>query len=159
MSQSAPHSTVDTVHLQREFSASPERLFNAWTRPEMLNDWFGPEGFRVIESSATVEVGGKYRIVIESPQGVVIEHFGEYVDVSRYNRLVFTWVLDDQRCVGSENQRAITLVTLRFDALATERVMLDLLHERLPDRTARDGHLFDWTQSLESLAHFIESVS
>jgi uncharacterized protein YndB with AHSA1/START domain len=79
-----------TVQLQRDFAVSAQRLFDAWTRPEVLAQWFGPEEFRVTSSSVNLETGGRYHLCLESPDGMTIKHFGEYVDISRHDLLTFT---------------------------------------------------------------------
>jgi uncharacterized protein YndB with AHSA1/START domain len=140
--------------IKRVFNAPIERVFAAWSDGKMLAQWFGPEGFHVVEAEVELVVGGKYKIVIQSPNGQKIKHSGQYLEVVSPNKLTFTWVLDDQACGGSENQRADTLVSIKFNTVSNG-TEIELSHENLPSKEAFDGHSFGWHSSLDSLAAFI----
>jgi len=140
----------DVLVIKRQFSAPIERVFAAWTDADVLARWFGPEGFVVTRSTVDLSVGGAYEIEIQSPDGQLIKHFGHYMEISVPNKLVFTWILEDQACQGSEGQCAETLVSIAFTRIdqATE---ITLTHEHLPDQAAYDGHAFGWNSSFDSL--------
>jgi len=146
------------LNIERVFSVSAERLFDAWTVPEQINAWFGPENFEVIESKVDFKVSGRYSIVIRSPDNRRIEHYGEYLEIKRPTSLVFTWILSNQDCQGSENQHETTLVSLRFESINATRTKLLLEHEQLPDKAALDGHEFGWESSLNSLTTFLNNA-
>ena len=140
----------DVLVLKRLFSAPIERVFTAWAKAEVLSRWFGPEGFVVTRATVNLSVGGAYDIEIQAPDGKLIRHFGQYIEINAPKKLVFTWMLEDQACQGSEGQCAETLVSIEFIQMgkATE---LTLTHERLPDQAALDGHAFGWNSSFDSL--------
>ncbi len=145
------------LNIERIFQVSATRLFNAWTDPQIVNSWFGPEGFIVIESSMDTTVGGQYRIVIQSPDGKEISHYGEYVEYQPPISLAFTWVLENQDCAGGKDQFVTTLVSLSFEAISTTQTKLLLTHEQLPNEEAYNGHEFGWQSSLNSLQAFLTS--
>jgi Uncharacterized conserved protein len=62
----------------RFISAPPARVYNAWTDPAQLRQWFGPENVRTRNITADVRVGGKYRWDLTSPEGEEMSAFGEY---------------------------------------------------------------------------------
>lgn len=144
----------DVLILKRTFNASIERVFNAWTQPEVLANWFGPEGFSVQRAEIQLSVGGSYDIEICSPDGKRIRHFGKYLEISKPNTLAFTWMLADQACKGSQDLTAKTIVTIKLKSIdcITE---LTLTHEQLPNKDAYDGHKFGWTSSLDSLTNYL----
>lgn len=141
---------VETLELQREFKAPIERVFAAWTQSEVLAQWFGPEGFPVLKAEADCRPHGKYDITIQSPDNKIIRHFGEYLEVDKPNKLIFTWELENQDCQGSADQVCTTLVELTFTSTG-QGTLLQLKHEKLPDQTALDGHRFGWSSSFDSL--------
>lgn len=153
MTASAAEQTLILSHL---FKAPRETVFEAWTQAEVIAQWFGPEGFKVLKAISNPTVGGTYEIVIESPDGKTIKHYGEYVDVAAPQILTFTWVLEDQDCAGSENQQAITLVSIELQETA-EGTLLTLTHEKLPNQAACDGHRFGWQSSFISLNSHLTS--
>lgn len=144
----------ETLTLTRRFQAPIERVFEAWTKAEMLTLWFGPEGFTVIRALVDCCEGGQYEITIKSPDNNTIKHYGEYIHIEVPNKLIFTWILEDQSCQGSEGQHAKTLVEIDFKALenATE---ITLKHEKLPNLAAYEGHQFGWLSSFDSLSRYL----
>ena len=148
---------TETLLITREFHAPIQQVFNAWTQAEVIAQWFGPEGFSVINAQIDLHVGGKYDLTIASPDKETVRHFGEYVEISPPYNLIFTWELEGQSCDGSEGQHASTLVTLVFKERANN-TQLTLTHEKLPDQAAYDGHEFGWLSCLDSLATRLNTV-
>ena len=143
-------STQPVLTLKRIFHAPIEKVFEAWTKPEVLAHWFGPTGFIVKTADIDLQVGGKYLIVLQPPAGETIKHFGEYVEITSPTRLVFTWTLQNQACQGSTDQFADTLVTLDFKRVG-QSTEIQLSHERLPGKDAYSGHKFGWESSFDCL--------
>lgn len=153
MIEAQPFTTgTQSILIERVFPAAIDRVFAAWTTADLLNLWFGPEGFRVTESQINLAVGGDYKITIESPEGQTITHYGTYVAIDAPSQLSFTWILDNQDCVGSRDQCTNTLVSIELEALTEATTKVSLLHEQLPDQEACNGHSFGWRSSFESLA-------
>ena len=153
VARSTTGSAQATLTLQRVFNASIERVFQAWTEAEVLACWFGPVGFTVTASTVNLRKGGKYLIVIRSPEGEEIKHFGEYVEVTSPQRLVFTWLLETQACNGGKNQCAETLVSIDFKRIG-ETTEIRLTHEQLPNKEAYDGHQFGWSSTFDNFEYF-----
>jgi uncharacterized protein YndB with AHSA1/START domain len=79
------------LRMSRRFDATPERLFDAWTDPRVAHGWLftGPES----ESHAVemdLRVGGRWKIV-DRRGGVDYTAIGEYLEIERPGRLVFTF--------------------------------------------------------------------
>jgi len=55
-------STENTLNLRRIFKAPREKVFRAWTDPEELKKWWGPEGYATPSAEVDLRVGGKYRL-------------------------------------------------------------------------------------------------
>ncbi len=84
---------------KHSFSAPCERVFDAWLSPEILGKWmFGPaiREEEVIHLKNDPRVGGAFSYLVNRG-GVDLDHIGEYLEIARPNRLVFTWgVRQDQ---------------------------------------------------------------
>ena len=156
MARSVPSSIHATLTLRRVFNASIERVFEAWTKAEVLASWFGPVGFTVTASEIDLRKGGEYLIALRSPEGMAIKHFGEYVEVTPPERLVFTWLLENQACGGCRNQCAETLVSIDFKRVI-ESTEIRLTHEHLPSKEAYDGHQFGWSSTFDSFEDFVST--
>ena len=146
--------THEALTLQRVFKAPIERVFDAWTNADVLAEWFGPDGFIVTTAEIDLRLGGKYQLVLRAPDGAEIKHFGEYIEIVRPEKLVFTWILENQACAGSQNQCATTLVSIVFKQIGAT-TEIQLTHERLPDKAACDGHRFGWSSSFDKLEKFL----
>jgi uncharacterized protein YndB with AHSA1/START domain len=55
--------------LERIIDAPPEKLFRAWTEPDLLKQWFTPPPFTVPHAEMDVRAGGSSLIVMRGPDG------------------------------------------------------------------------------------------
>jgi uncharacterized protein YndB with AHSA1/START domain len=84
------------IVMTREFDAPRTLVFDAWTKPELLQRWLGVRGgwtFAVCE--VDLRVGGAYRFVWRGPTGTEMGMGGIYREVVRPERLVATEQFDD----------------------------------------------------------------
>lgn len=136
--------------VERHIAAPPETVFDAWLDPEAIGQWLFATPAGVME---TVEidprVGGKF-LIAERRDGELAEHFGEYLELDRPRRLVFTF--------AAARDEGFTRVTVSIEP-AEGGSHLILTHEMDPqwadyaDRT-RQG----WTMILEGLNRTILSL-
>src|SRR6188474_1741587 len=71
----------------------PARIvFEAWTKPELLKQWWVPRSFGVtlLSCQTDVRVGGGYRFVFGHGGSPPMEFFGRYLEVKPHSRLVWT---------------------------------------------------------------------
>src|SRR5947207_13105787 len=80
--------------VRKTIAATPERLFAAWTKPEQLKQWWGPQGVICIAAAVDLRVGGRYRIGNRLPDGRGVWITGEYRVVEPATRLVYSWHSD-----------------------------------------------------------------
>ena len=76
--------------LTRTFDAPRERVFAAWTDPKQMAQWWGPKGFTNPVCQMDVRPGGRYRIVMRSPEGEDYPIDGEFLEIVKPSRLVMT---------------------------------------------------------------------
>ena len=84
------------IAMTRAFNAPRSLVFDAWTKPELLQRWLGVRGgwsFAVCE--VDLKVGGRYRFVWRGPDGVEMGMGGVYREIVRPERLVATEKFDD----------------------------------------------------------------
>lgn len=83
--------------VSHRFSASAERVFDAWLDPSSLGRWmFGPtvRDEQIVRLGLEPKVGGKFSFVVKRKDAEV-DHLGEYLEIDRPRRLVFTWTTRD----------------------------------------------------------------
>jgi uncharacterized protein YndB with AHSA1/START domain len=77
----------------RTFNAPARLVFEAWTTPKLLKQWWTPKsmGMSMLSCEADVRVGGRYRFEFSHeafPKPMAF--FGRYLEVTPYSRLVWT---------------------------------------------------------------------
>ena len=80
------------VHISRRYSASAERVFDAWLDPKTLGTWmFGhvPDE-ELVRVTVDPRVGGSFSFVVRR-KGEELDHVGKYLEIDRPRRLAFTW--------------------------------------------------------------------
>jgi len=73
----------------REFDAPRERVFQAWTNPKPLAQWWGPKGFTNPVCEWDVRPGGKIYDIMRAPDGTDYPMGGEFREIVAPERLVF----------------------------------------------------------------------
>jgi uncharacterized protein YndB with AHSA1/START domain len=140
----------ETLVVRKTIHASPERLFEAWTEPEQLRAWWGPEGIICIAAEVDLRTRGRYRIGNQLPDQRVLWIVGEFEVVEPPRRLVYTWRLEGI----SETEERVT-VQFESQGAATEVIVT---HERIPNRDLRDQHEQGWEGCLSGLAKYLEAA-
>ena len=144
--QTPPERSAAALVVRRFIRATPERLFDAWTDPEELVQWWGPEGVTCQSAELDARPGGAYRIANRLADGKILWIRGRFEEVQRPTRLVFSWQVD---APGATVER----VTVTFSAIA-EGTEVMVMHERIGDDKTRVGHARGWEGCLKGLARF-----
>jgi uncharacterized protein YndB with AHSA1/START domain len=76
--------------ISRFIAAAPERVFQAWTDPALMVQWFTPPPFRTISVETDVRPGGASLIIMQGPDGTQYPNRGIYLEVVPGRRIVFT---------------------------------------------------------------------
>src|SRR3954463_10418387 len=83
---------IKEVTLERIYDASVEAVWQAWTDPEMLKQWWGPDNVTIPECQVDLRVGGTFYIVMEAGEGM-----GEYKGLKWPMMAEFTAVEPEER--------------------------------------------------------------
>ena len=114
------------VRVGGRFSASAERVFDAWLSPAMIGRFmFGPQlrEEEIVRLSLDARVGGAFSFVVRR-KGEEIDHIGRYLEIERPRRLAFTWAVAPE---PEDSSR----VVIKIAPLASE-CELTLTHEMQP---------------------------
>ena len=132
------------LELRRTLDAPPREVFEAWTRPETIRQWFAPGPMTVPLVEVDLRPGGRYRIAMREPDGTQYVATGTYEEVVPDERLVFTWTWE-----GGDGEQTLVTVSLAERDGKTE---LLLVHERFATAASRSRHLDGWNGCLDKLA-------
>ena len=90
MTETAPQNPDRDLVLTRIFDAPREKVYRAWTDPQLLPKWFAPLPWTTPFAKLDVRAGGANRITMRSPEGVDHPNSGIYLEVVPNEKLVFT---------------------------------------------------------------------
>jgi len=76
--------------LTRIIDAPRERVFAAWTQPDLLKQWFAPKPWTTTVAELDVRPGGTSFVVMRDPDGNEYPNHGVYLEVVPNEKLVFT---------------------------------------------------------------------
>jgi uncharacterized protein YndB with AHSA1/START domain len=144
--------------ITREFDAPRELVFQAWTDPKQLAQWWGPKGFTNPVCEWDARPGGKIYDVMRAPNGTEHSMGGEFREIVAPERLVFACgALDEKGKLLFEFLHAITFVERSGKTKLT-------LRSRVTMTTAEankyiGGFETGMTSSLERLAECISHLS
>jgi uncharacterized protein YndB with AHSA1/START domain len=138
------------LELRHPIAASRKRVFAAWTTPEDIQHWFGPETCSVRSARVDLKVGGEYCFDVFSQRTGETQIRGIYKEVSVPERLVYTWQCGCEGELPGEE----SLVTVDFIDLGSS-TEIRLRHEQLPSTKVSDDHRHGWIGTFEKLEKYI----
>ena len=142
------------IVISRVFDAPRELVFEAFTDPKHLVQFWGPKGFSCPACKVDLRVGGEFRLDMTGPDGNSYPCVGTYRDIKRPERIVYDSTADDGHpCGAGLPPRSVVTMTF-IDQGGKTRLTI---HTRLPSETARaaaiaGGFNQGWNDSLNKLA-------
>ena len=141
----ATRSDALTLEINRALPAAPSLVFEAFTDPNELERWWGPEGFTIPSLEFDPRVGERYRIEMQPPEGDAFYLTGEFRVVDPPNRLAYTFRWEDPDPDDVE-----TVVDLSFRDLG-ESTEVALTQGPFKTEARRALHRGGWTDSFDKL--------
>ncbi len=138
--------------------APREKVYRAWTEPELLKQWFAPRPWTTPEARLDVRAGGSSLVVMRSPEGDDMPCPGVYLEVVRNERLVFT---DAYTEAWQPSTRPFMTGVLTFeDAAGRTRYTARLRHwsDETVDQHEQMGFHDGWKQCTEQLAELVARI-
>jgi uncharacterized protein YndB with AHSA1/START domain len=122
--------TDTQIKIVREFHAPRHLVFKAWTTPELIKRWWHANRGKATLAEVDLRVGGKWRWVMVTPDGLEVAFHGEYRELTPNERIVYTEVFE-----GAPDGEALNTLTLTESGGLTTGIMLMQLKSR-EDRDA-----------------------
>ena len=155
--EAAPTSDRELV-LTRIINAPREKVFRAWTDPQLLKQWFAPAPWTTPVAELDVRPGGANLIVMRGPDGNEFPNRGVYLEVVKNERLVFT---DAYTKAWEPSDKPFMTVTLTFeDQGGKTKYTATVLHWSEEDRLAHEkmGFHEGWGQCTDQLAALVAKL-
>jgi uncharacterized protein YndB with AHSA1/START domain len=153
--------------ISRTFDTPRDIVFQAFTEPERMKRWWGPEGFTVIASTMDLRPGGTYHYGLRAPDGGAMWGKLVYREIVAPERLVFvnsfsdengvitrhpmsaTWPLEMLSTLLFTEQQGRTMFTLKWSPINPSP------EERATFDGAHDGMRGGWTGTMNQLAAYL----
>jgi uncharacterized protein YndB with AHSA1/START domain len=136
---------TEKLKITRTLRASRQRVFRAWTEPELMMRWFVEGDADMTRCDIDLREGGTYRL-----EGLVGDKrwtiWGSYLEVRPPERLVYTWTWKHDAGLGESE--GDTLVTVEFRDRGSDTELV-LTHERFASVQARNEHTQGWNGCLD----------
>lgn len=148
--------TARRVEVSRRYRARARDLYRAWTEPELVESWWGPDGFKTVVTHLDPRVGGTFRFEMISPSGARGAMAGVYREVSPGRCLVFelTEHCNCDLAPGDEPQLDATEVRVEFVEDAGETTVR-ILHRGLTSDAIAGRTGGGWESGLACLARAV----
>jgi uncharacterized protein YndB with AHSA1/START domain len=141
--------------LTRVFDAARTRVFDAWTKAEVLTHWYGPRGWSLVVCQVDLRVGGAWHFVVRRANGTEIGMRGTYREIAPPERFVHTQTFDLED-FPSELLVTTDLIEDRGRTTMTSTVLY-------PSQDLRDGDVgptkHGATESYERLDEYLASIA
>lgn len=155
-----PDPNLDLV-LERVLDVPRRLVWEAWTKPEHVKEWFCPAPWKLVDCEIDLRPGGVFRTVMRSPEGKEFPDSGCFLEVVENERLVWTSALlpgyRPASLAASDHECAdlsfTALVTLEPSGKGTKCTAV-ALHKDEADRKrhAEMGFHEGWGKCLDQLA-------
>ncbi|SNS95445.1 Uncharacterized conserved protein YndB, AHSA1/START domain [Noviherbaspirillum humi] len=145
--------------LERLIGAPPEKLFQAWTDPALLKQWFAPLPWMVPHAELDVRPGGASLIVMRGPDGTEFPNRGVYLEVVPNRRLVIT---DAYSSAWEPSAKPFMTVIVSFEPEGDKtRYTARVRHWSAADREAHEkmGFHQGWGQCADQLTALVTAQS
>jgi uncharacterized protein YndB with AHSA1/START domain len=147
----APRRRHLRLRMKRVLHAPRSVVFRALTQPEELAKWWGPHGFTSPSVEVDLRPGGRYRILMQPPEGDAFYLTGEFREVDPPARLAYTFRWEDPTPDDRE-----TMVTLSLRDLG-EATELLFTQAGFAAERRRALHKAGWTDSFDRLRELLAS--
>ena len=139
--------------ITRIFDAPRRLVFQAWTHPDRVARWWGPQGFVTNYCDMDIRPGGAFRFCMRSPEGIDYWKRGVYREVVEPERLVFTFAWEDAD--GKPGHQTLVTVTFAESGDKTELTLHQAVFETI---ARRDDHQHGWDSALERFAEYLRGA-
>jgi uncharacterized protein YndB with AHSA1/START domain len=138
------------LDMSRVINAPRARVFEAWTKPEQMTQWFAPEPFQLIVGTMDFRSGGRFSMAMRGPNGEDFPFTGTYREIVPPAKLSWT----GEFASGPADQMS-TVVTFEEDGQTTKLHVRQTFYVMTPEiEHATKGAKQGWTMTLDQLEAF-----
>ena len=126
------------ILITREFDAPKHLVYKAFTTPELVRRWWTAKRGEMKICEIDLRIGGEWRYVMETPDGIVVGFHGEYREIEPYDRIVSTEAYEGIPN-PDENATVNTMTLEETDGRTTVTVLVDAPSKEIRDAIMESG--------------------
>lgn len=147
------------IIITRVFNAPREQVFQAWTEPNQIEQWWGPKGFTTRVTELDLRPGGQARYVMIGPDGTEYPVKGVFREVVPPEYFVSTDEFDEgfEQATDTDLPEGM-VITTRFEAIGDRtKLTLEIMHPSAEERRKHEemGVVAGWNSSFDCLDEFL----
>lgn len=146
-----------TVNVTRLFNAPQSNVWAAWTKPEILDQWWAPQPWKSVTKSMEFKEGGRRLYAMVGPNGEEHWSLADYTSITpKTNFKLLDGFCDDQGNINKDMPRSNWNVDFKESDGATT-VQIQIKHKTLDDLEihVKMGFKEGFTATLEALAELL----
>lgn len=152
----ATKSKPNEIQITRVYDASVKLVWDAWTDPKQVEQWWGPRGFTLTTHSKELKPGGHWAYTMHGPDGKNYENKTIYYEVEKYSRLVYDHG-------GNDDRPPLFRVTVDFTEIGKNKTKMDMTMALATAEAANETRKFikqaSGNSTWDRLAEYLEKES
>ena len=161
-----PVNEKERMVVTRVFDAPRALVWEAWTNPKYVMQWWGPKGFTAPFCEMDFRVGGKFRCCMRTPDGQEFWNAGEYHEIVLHEKIVSSMYFSDPEGnkvdpahYGIEHEAIDDAydVTL-FEDLGNGQTKHTFIGNETMENAKNTGQLEGWNQILDKIAAVVAEL-
>lgn len=151
------------IVITREFAAPRQLVWDAWTKPEHVQKWFGPKGFTTRVDAFDFKVGGRSVYVMIGPDGTEYPSTGVFREIAPIEKIVTTDEFGEgfeEAHPGEDLPKGMVSTFLFDDLSARTKVTIVTSHPTLEDKAKHEamGVVDGWNSTLDKLEELLSEL-
>jgi uncharacterized protein YndB with AHSA1/START domain len=153
--------------ITRVFDAPRALVWEAWTNPKYVMQWWGPKGFTAPVCKIDFRVGGKFLCCMRSPDGQEGWNGGEYHEIVPHEKIVYSLYFADAQGnkvdpaqygiehEAIEDARDVVI----FEDFGNGQTKLTMIGNETMEDAKNSGQLEGWNETFEKVAAVIAGLT
>ncbi|MCG6145561.1 SRPBCC family protein [Leptospira bandrabouensis] len=146
------------VTYKRYFDVDVDLLFEVWSKPEHLSEWWGPDGFTLTIKSLDFSNGGIWEFVMHGPDGHDYKNKIQFIEISKPHFILYQHLGDGE---GDEDVNFQSRIVFEKAGEGTNLIMEQIFSDKqeLERVNEKYGAIEGGKQHIGNLAKYLERIS
>ncbi|MEA5598186.1 SRPBCC domain-containing protein [Rivularia sp. UHCC 0363] len=150
------------IVITRIFNAPRKLVFEVWTQPEHVVQWWGPKGFTTRVTETDLRPGGKSSYVMIAPDGKEYPAKGVFREIVPFERIVTSDEFDEgfEKVMNTDLPRGMVMTVIFEDLAGKTKLTLRIMHESIEERRKHEemGVVAGWNSSFDCMDEYLAQL-